>query len=394
MNGQPPGAMRVIYTPEQRALRDAVCAFLRRELTPAARREHHDSDQLGGWSVPFSRAFHRRLGEAGFIGLSWPVEYGGQGRDPALDAIVVREIEYHRGPSLDTGTISFLPRSLLRYGDEAQRRAFLPRLARGEIEFFLGYSEPEAGSDLAALQLRAEAHGDTFLLRGQKAFSSSAHMADYGWVAARTDPKAPKHRGISLFIVDMRGPGITITASRTAGGWLHHAVYFDDVEVPRTMLVGELNAGWRLIMGALDHERAMLASPGAVAGAFDELLAATASRLREDAVAADLLARLAIESEVVALSACWLETLREAGREPQEETSLALIFKRETQRAIEAAALQLFGPFAPLQAGSPYAPADGAFEQDERDHLYYHFAAGGFDITRNVIAARGLGLPR
>ncbi len=391
---EPNGAMRFADTPEQRALRAAVCAFLRRELTPEARREHHEPDQLGGWSVPFSKAFHRRLGAAGFIGLSWPVEYGGRGRDPSLDAIVVREIEYHRGPNLDTGTISFLPRSILRYCDETQKRAFLPRLARGEIEFFLGYSEPEAGSDLAGLRLRAEAHGDTFVLRGQKAFSSSAHMADYGWVAACTDPDAPKHRGISLFIVDMQSPGLTITASRTVGGWLHHAVYFDDVEVPRALLVGELNAGWRMIMGALDHERAMLASPGAVEGAFDELLVATANRAREDAAAADLLARLAIEAEVVALSANWLDSLRKAGSEPQYETSLALIFKRETQRAIEAAAMQVFGPFAPLQAGSPYAPAGGVFEQDERDHLYYHFAAGGFDITRNVIAARGLGLPR
>lgn len=386
--------MRFEFTPEQRELRDAVCAFLRRELTPEARREYHDPDQLGGWSVPFSRAFFRRLGEAGFIGLSWPVEYGGQGRDPALDAIVVREIEYHRGPSLDTGTVSFLPRTILRYCNAEQKRLFLPRLARGEISFFLGYSEPEAGSDLAALQLRAEAHGDTFVLRGQKAFSSGAHMADFSWVAARTDPEAPKHRGISLFIVDMASPGITISASRTAGGWLHHAVYFDDVEVPRAMLVGELNDGWRLIMGAIDHERAMLASPGAVEGAFDELLAAAGERIRDDPVAAELLARLAIETEVVSLSASWLDALRESGREPLYETALALILKRETQRAIEAAAMELFGPFAPLQAGSPYAPAGGAFEQDERDHLYYHFAAGGFDITRNVIATRGLGLPR
>jgi alkylation response protein AidB-like acyl-CoA dehydrogenase len=386
--------MRFAFTPEQRELRDAVCAFLRRELTPEARHEHHDPDQLGGWSVPFARAFQRRLGAAGFIGLSWPVEYGGQGRDPSLDAIVVREIEYHRGPSLDTGTISFLPQTILRCGSEEQKRLLLPRLARGEISFFVGYSEPEAGSDLAALQLRAEAHGDSFLLRGQKAFSSGADMADFGWVAARTDPAAPKHRGISLFIVDMASPGITISASRTAGGWLHHAVYFDDVEVPRAMLVGELNGGWRLIMGALDHERAMLASPGAVEGAFDELLAASAERIHGDPVAADLLARLAIETEVVALSASWLDALREAGREPQYESSLALILKRETQRAIEAAAMQLFGPFAPLRSGSLYAPAGGAFEQDERDHLYYHFAAGGFDITRNVIAVRGLGLPR
>jgi len=388
------GAIGFDYSPEQRAFRDDLCAFLGAELSDAARRANVDPDQLGGWSVPFSRAFHRQLGAAGFIGAAWPRAYGGQGRDPSLDAVLVRELEYHRGPNLDSGTISYLPPALLRYGTEEQKRAFLPRLARGEIEFFVGYSEPDAGSDLAALQTRAVAQGDHFVLRGQKAFSSGAHMADYGWVAARTDPDAPKHRGISLFIVDMRSPGITITARRTVGGWLHHAVHFEDVALPRGALVGERNQGWRLIMGAIDAERAVLASPGAVEGSFDQLLRLRAARAGADGAAADLLAQLAIEVETVALAGAWLEQLRQRDGGLSYEAALALIRKRETLRRIEAAALDLLGERAPLRAGEPRAALNGLFEQDYRDHLYFHFAAGGLDITRNVVALRGLGLPR
>lgn len=388
--------MRFEYDDEQQQFRDALCAFLAGELTPAARCEHFDPDQLGGWSVPFTRVFQRRLGAAGFIGASWPVEYGGQGRDPSLDMVLVSELEYHRGPNLDSGTLSYLPHSILRYCSDAQKREYLPRLARGEIAFFVGYSEPDAGSDLAALQLRAADRGDTFALRGQKAFSSGAHMADFGWIAARTDPDAPRHRGISLFIVDMRSPGISITASRTVGGWLHHAVYFDDVEVPRSSLVGEPDAGWRMIMGAIDIERAVLANPGSTEAAFDDLVRlaqtnATAAPADEPhGAAADAVVRLAIETEAARLSARWLESLRAQGIEPQYETSVALLLKRETERAIESYGLELLGDAAPLSS----ANALNGFEQLYRDHLYYHFAAGGFDITRNVIAVRGLGLPR
>jgi len=386
--------MQFEYTQEQRQFRDEVCRLLTAELSDEARRLHYDPDQLGGWSVPFSRAFHRRLGAAGVIGVAWPREYGGQDRDPSLHAVLVRELEYHCGPNLDSGTISYLPQSLLRLGSEQQKREFLPRLARGEIEFFVGYTDPEAGSDLAGLQAQAAEHGDSFVLRGQKAFSSGAHMADYGWVAARTDPAVPKHRGISLFIVDMRSPGITVSANRTAGGWLHHAVFFDDVELPRTALVGELNDGWRAIMGAIDTERAMLASPGGVESAFDRLLQANAVELGDGGAAGHAIARLAIEVETVRLAGLWLDALAAAGTEPQYETSLALLLKRETARSIESTALDLLGPLGPLQHDAAHAVLDGAFEQDYRDHIYYHFAAGGLDITRNVIATRGLGLPR
>ncbi|MHB8574399.1 MAG: acyl-CoA dehydrogenase family protein [Dehalococcoidia bacterium] len=393
--------MQFADSDDQRAFRDRLRAFLRIELSEGARREHYDPDELGGWSAAFSREFQRRLGAAGFIGASWPVEYGGQGRDASLDMVLVWELEYQRGPNLDSGTISYLPGSVLRFCSEEQKREYLPRLARGEISFFVGYSEPDAGSDLASLQLRATEQGDTFVLHGQKAFSSGAHVADFGWVAARTDPDAPKHRGISLFIVDMRSPGISVSASHTAGGWLHHAVFFDNVEVPRSRLVGELNGGWRMIMGAIDTERAVLASPGATESAFDALVAATretedgdGAPLIDDPLVADEIVRLAIDTEVARLSGYWLNGIRAQSEDPQYETSLALLFKRETLRALESAALDIFGARGPLRRGEPGAVLDGIFEQDYRDHLYFHFAAGGFDITRNVVATRGLGLPR
>jgi alkylation response protein AidB-like acyl-CoA dehydrogenase len=376
--------------PEERAYRERLCAFLSAELTPASRAAHYDPDELLGWSAAFARGFQRRLGAAGLIGVDWPEQYGGQGRAGAFHSVLVRELEYHRAPNLDSGTLSYLPHAILRFCSAAQKRLLLPRLARGEIGLFTGYSEPEAGSDLANLSLRAVPSGDVFVLRGQKAFSSGARAADFGWVAARTDPDAPKHRGISIFIVDLHQPGITITSSRTVGGWLHDAVYFDDVVVSRDNLVGALNEGWRLIMAAIDAERATLASPGALEIAFDLLLA----HLPDDDVARERAVALAIDVEAVRLAGHWLDTLRAENDGPLPESALALLLKRETMRAVEAAALDLLGVPATLTRGAPGALLNGLFQQDDRDHLYFHFAAGGFDITRNVIAARLLDLPR
>lgn len=391
----------------QEAFRAELCDFLSAALTGDVRERHRDLREWDGWDAAFADDFRRRLGERGYIGATWPAEYGGGSRDARGRVIFAEEMEYHDAPAFDR-SVTYVPDAILRFGSDAQKRDFLPRLARGECTFFLGYSEPDAGSDLASLQTRAEARGDTFLLTGQKAYSSGANRADYGWVAARTDPDAPKHRGISLFIVDMKSPGIEISRHQTTAGWEHHSVAFDAVEVPRSALVGELNGGWRVIMGAIDAERASLGASGLVRAQLDRLVAhcretpgdaagqsaEDAGVLLDDPAVADRLAGLAIETDAAQLISYWVASLHAHGEQPQHESSLALLVKRETARALDVATLELLGATGVLRPGAAGAPLRGAVEREYLDHLYFHFAAGGFDITRNVIATRGLGLPR
>jgi alkylation response protein AidB-like acyl-CoA dehydrogenase len=384
---------------DEAAFRDEVRAFLRRELTPEVFAAHRDTTEQGMWTADFTKAFRRKLGEAGYLGMGWPKEYGGGGRSRIYQAILWDEMEWHRAPGLDR-SMTYIPNAVMTFGSDAQKAALLPQISRGEISWFVGYSEPEAGSDLANLKTRAVADGDDFVITGQKAFSSDAHMADYGWVATRTDPKSERHKGLSMFIVDMKSPGVTIARHPTMAGWTHHSVHFDNVRVPRSMLVGELHQGWKVVMGAIDFERAALASPGLVNYQFDRLLAWCAhgrdggERPIDDPVVQDTLVRLAIEAEGARIMSYWLASLHARGQYPQHETSLALLVKREVARLFDEAAMDLLGPYAPLRAGAPHAQLDGEVEIEYRDHLYFQFAAGGFDITRNVVAQRGLGLPR
>lgn len=384
-------------SPGEREFLQEVCSFLRRELTSEVWRTHRDPNEQEGWSAEYTRYFRRRLGDQGYIGMGWPTTYGGGGRSAVYQVLLAEEMEYHRAPALDR-SITYVPNALLQFGSEDQKAALLPRISQGEIAWFVGYSEPEAGSDLASLKTRAVEDGDSFVITGQKAFSSDAHMADYGWVAARTDVGAPKHRGISVFIVDMRSRGVQITRYPTMAGWTHHAVYFDHVRVPRSMLVGAVNDGWRVIMGAIDFERAALATPGLVNYQFDRLLAhcvkANGMRGADDPIVVDQLCRLAVEAEAARLMSYWVASLHARGERPQHETSMALLYKRETARRFDVAGLEILGAYAPLRSGSRWAQLDGEVEAEYRDHVYFHFAAGGFDITRNVIATRGLGLPR
>lgn len=391
--------MQFEFTDDQKRFRAEVRDFLRRELTPEVWAQHRDTGEQGMWSVPFTKAFRRKLGAAGYIGMGWPTEYGGGGRSRIYQAIFWDEMEYARAPGLDR-SITYVPNTLLAFGSHAQKEALLPRVVRGELAWFVGYSEPEAGSDLANVRTRAVDDGDSFIVTGQKAFSSDAHMADYSLVLARTDPGSSRHRGLTLMIVDMTSPGINISRHPTLAGWTHHAVYFDGVRVPKSMVLGEVNEGWKVVMGAIDFERAALASHGLVAFQLDRLLEWTqlgsdqGSPPIQEPTVQDELVRLAIESEGARLTTYWLASLHAKGLMPQHETSLAVLVKRETARRLDSSGLEMLGPFGPLRHGSPAAQLEGDVELEYRDRLYFHFAAGGFDITRNVIALRGLGLPR
>lgn len=390
--------MEFRFSEDEKAFRDEVRSFLRRELTDDVVKTYRDTSEQGMWTPGFTRSFRRKLGEAGYIGMGWPKEYGGGGASKLYQMILWDEMEYHRAPGIDR-SVTYIPNAVMAFGSPAQKAGFLPRIARGELSWFVGYSEPEAGSDLAALKCVAVEDGDGFIITGQKAFSSDAHMADYGWVAARTDAGTSKHHGISMFIVDMTLPGVQVVPHQTLAGWTHHSVYFDNVRVPRSMLVGERDQGWKIIMGAIDYERSALASPGLVSMQMDRLIEFAATGIDgekpiDDPVVRDRLAELAIEAEGARLIAYEVASMHMRGLSPQHETSVAVLAKRETARRLDAFGLDLLGLSAPLRAGSDHALLGGDVELEYRDHLYFQFAAGGFDITRNIVAIRGLGLPR
>ena len=224
--------MQFAFTDEQRAFRQEVCAFLSRELAPEITSKHRDPSEARGYAWDFCRDFRKKLAAQGYIGIGWPQAYGGAGRDMIDQLILAEEMEYHGAPGMD-GSLTYIPQAIMAYGSEAQKQRFIPQIRTGAITIFLGYSEPEAGSDLSALRMQAVDDGDDFILSGEKAFSSEAQHADYGWIAARTDPDAPKHRGISLFLVDMNSPGISLGGFTTMSGWRHPTVSFDQVRVPK-----------------------------------------------------------------------------------------------------------------------------------------------------------------
>ena len=373
--------------------RREVCEFLAVELTAEVRREHGSPRAHNGWSAEFSTAFRRRMGERGFLDRGWPAEFGGSGA--SFQLALNEELQYHGAPGVDP-TGSYVPGILCAFGSPAQRERFLPLLRRGEVTFFLGYSEPEAGSDLANLKTSASEDGDGFAVTGQKMYSSYADRADFGLVIARTDPASERDRGLTLFIVDMREPGVQIAEHETMAGWLHHSVYFDHVHVPRSMVVGAVDEGWTAVIGAIDLERATIAQPGRLDRQLDRLIAyalagrADGSRPVEDLGTCDRIVGIAVEVEAARLY-CHSLFAREA---PGHAGTLAALLGQEAARAADVVGIYELGPHAQVRGAGVHTPFDGAVEREYREHTVLQFAAGGFDVSRNILATRALGMRR
>lgn len=381
---------------EARSYREEICAFLTAELTPDVRRRYRDDQAYQGWDLAFRREFRQRVGVQGYLAASWPVEHGGDGRDMLHQLMFLEEVEYHDAPALEPAT-TYVPHVLMRYGTAEQMAAYLPRLKKGELCVFLGYSEPEAGSDLANLATVAVTDGGGYLLSGQKSYSSWAEVSDFGLVAARA-PGSIRHAGITLFWVDMTSPGLTVATHRTIAGFEHPSVHFDRVQVPASNVIGGVGEGWRCLMGAIDFERRTLGASGLLARQLEGL--ATICEQKDAASASSSLVRdraisAAVECEAARLLAYEVANRDTTGDAMGADTpALSILMKREAARFVDSVAMEVLGPLGQVHHSSQYAPAAGAFEQSYREHLYFHFAAGGFDISRNVIAVRGLGLPR
>lgn len=379
------------FTPEQQAFREEVRRFIRQEWLGSA--EGAEADLEGSW--PRIRAFTRKLAERGWLTLAWPEAYGGQAAGHLTQLVYNEEMAYQGAPATTQGVDRVGP-TIILHGSDEQKRHFLPLIARDEIVWCQAFSEPEAGSDLASLRTRAVRDGDDFVIDGQKIWTSYAHHADWCILLARTDSEAPKHRGISYFLVDMRSPGITVRPLlNLAGGHTFNAVYFDRVRVPRENLVGELNRGWYVATTTLDFERSGIRMVMPAVRAVDELAnAARGLRDRLPPWTRVRLAELRIEVEVARLLSYRVAWLQSQGRVPNYEASIAKLFGTELQQRVANAGLHL------LHATGQFEPAAPFHRLARRTESYYlhavalTIAAGTSEIQRSIIAIRGLGMPR
>ena len=384
--------MDFTWEPEYAAFRAALREFIREWRTPELLREYAESYGAPG---PRIRAFHRALDERGWMRMCWPEEVGGSGRSMLFHYVFVEEMEYWGMPYGNLTFTSVAP-TLAAFGSEEQKREYLPGIYRGELRFALGYSEPNAGTDLASLRTRAVRVGDEWVVNGQKIWTSLADVATHIWLAVRTDPDAPKHAGISVLIVPTGSPGLSVRPLHTMYGGHTNETFYDDVRVPARNLVGEVNRGWPIIMHALNHERVGLAATGALARLFDDLVAhlrqARPEKLADPVVRrrlAELWLRLR-EHRVLALqNACLIAK----GRTPIAEASMAKISATELRTEIANVAMELLGRPGGLSAASgACAPLGGRAEWTFRLSPIFRFGGGTNEVMRDIVAAAGLGL--
>ena len=388
--------MHVAYTAAQQQLRREFRAYLAALMTPEVRAATRNRE-----SGPAYRDVIRRMGRDGWLTPGWPQAYGGRGLDPLAQKIVLEELWLADAP-FPFVTVNTIGPALIRRGSAEQKRALLPRIASGELIFAIGYTEPGAGTDLASLQTQALCEGDAYLISGQKVFTSGAEGADYIWLAARTDPAAPAHRGITIFMVDTRLPGFALSPIHTVGGVRTNVTYYENVRVPASMIVCELNGGWQLITEQLNHERVGLAALAYGAqGCFDETVAwALAAAAGTGARVIDQpWVQCALAEAYVLLQAYAVLGNRVAWEVAQGETRAELasackVFSTESYIEVLRLLLEVTGSAGLLREGSPGALLRGRLESEYRRCQINTFGGGATEVLRDMVAQMGLGLPR
>jgi alkylation response protein AidB-like acyl-CoA dehydrogenase len=350
--------------------------------------------------IAAARAWQRRLWEAGYVGLSWPREYGGQAATLTQQVIVSEEMARAKLPPLiNTVGLSIFGPTLVSHGSEEQKRRFLPKILAADEIWCQGFSEPDAGSDLAALRTRAVDDGAHFVVTGQKLWTSLGPIADWCFLLARTDPTAPKREGISYLLCEMKAPGITVRPLRNAGGGVHFSeVFFDEVSIPKNQLVGDLNGGWKIARSTLEHERSGLSGVVSLEGSLEQFWRLGAER-SSGATASPVLHRQQAAQywiELEGLRYLGFRALSDqlAGREPGPSASVGKLFASKLRQKMAKAAFDAGGPCAPVAKGSPHALHKGRLIAAYFDALGYSIGGGTSEIMHNVIAERVLGLPR
>ena len=387
------------FSPEEEAFRAEVEDFLAQAAPPGW--EHRfERDPEGLWQ--FERAFQRKLAARRWLALPWPEELGGFGATYMQQAIYNEAMAYHRAPSFVNMGVAWVGPSIMLYGSDEQKAKYVHRIATGEDIWCTLYSEPGAGSDLASLQTRAVRDGDDYIINGQKIWTTYAHLSDYGWIAVRTDPQAPKHRGISTLIVDMKSPGITVRPLvNMADGHEFNEVFFEEVRVPAANLVGEENRGWYQVAVGLDFERTAIGSPARARRLLEDIVAYCRETRRDGRALYEqphirmALADLAVSIEVSRMLAYRIASMQMRGLTPNYEASMAKLFGTELNQRLANTGLNVLSLAGQLDGASArWAPLRGRLKYQYLRARANTIEGGTSEIQRTVIATRGLGLPR
>jgi len=394
------------FSKEEEKLRHEVREFCEKEVTPQLIEEDEREAGFG----PYVWNFLSKLGAKGWLTPDWPKEYGGLGSSYMEKFIIMDEVTRAVGGwrILLTVGASMVGPAILEYGSEEQKRRFLPPIAKGEAECALGYTETQAGSDLAALDLRAtgptgeifaEEKDDHYLMNGQKIFNTAAHYARFHWLGARTDWENPKrHQGISAFVVDLKSPGITIRPMQTMSDLMTNEVVYEDVKVPKENLIGQKNRGFYQIMTALDYER--VTPSGGLYHLFEEMLSYVKETefngkpLAKDPAVRHRLAQLAIDISSARLLDWRVAWMINSGTVPNYQSAMSKAYSAELIQRMYNTWVDIMGLFGQLQPGSKWAPLNGRIERQHRRSVIESIYRGTNEIMRVIIAARGLELPR
>ncbi|MFZ9231858.1 MAG: acyl-CoA dehydrogenase family protein [Ilumatobacteraceae bacterium] len=391
--------MYLAETPDQQALRKELREYFAAMLTPEVRAELGES----GEGKPLFRELVRRMGADGWLGLGWPKEFGGQGRPATDQFIMFDEIQRAHAP-FPFVTVNTVGPAIMAHGTQAQKDQYLTGILKGEINFAIGYTEPEAGTDLASLRTTAVLDGDEWVINGNKVYTSGANQSDYVWLACRTDADAPKHQGISIIIVPTNSKGFEWTPIVTVGGVVTTATYYTDVRVPKENVIGQINGGWKLITMQLNHERVGLA---ALSGLTERLLddvttwcRVTPSGGADDEKMIDVawvqqdLAKCHALLDAIRLMTWKLAQSVADNTLGPAEASAVKVFG--TERAVEVYRIMqgILGPVSHLRDGSDGAVIHGEVERAARAAQINTFGGGVNEIQRELVATAGLGLVR
>lgn len=393
--------MDLSLSPEQEVFRRRVRTWLKANL-PKRVSDDGSAEVASAERVARLKVWQRKLYEAGFVAMGWPREYGGRAAGLMEQTIVNQELVLARAPALiGMMGVQMVGPTLIQFGSDEQRRRFLPPMLTADEIWCQGYSEPGAGSDLASLKTRAELVGDEFVVTGQKVWTSNAQIADFMFCLVRTDPQAPKHRGISYLLIDMKSPGIDVRPLvQMTGDAGFNEVFFEDVRVPRHNLVGEINQGWQVANATLAHERSMLGSTTRTQQMFNGLLHLAQTRKRggrqasADPVLRQKLAALLIRVEAMKYHSLRQLTAALRGRPPGIGASVNKLVSTELNHDIATLALEVLGNYGPLARRSPHVVDRSAWPYEFMFTLGLVIGGGTSQIQKNIIAERVLGMPK